>query len=119
MASTARETDVGTVLGQSVRQGSSRRFRLDVGKEWILFILFMLPNLALFSLFTFWPMIENVRLSTQRWDMISPVRRGVGSANYQYLLNNGTFHKVLINTAYFTVAAVGLSLLIGLSVAPA
>jgi multiple sugar transport system permease protein/sn-glycerol 3-phosphate transport system permease protein len=88
-----------------------------VGKEWILFILFMLPNLTLFSLFTFWPMIENVRLSLQRWDLISPTRRGVGSANYRYLLDSGTFHKVLINTAYFTVAAVGLSILIGLVVA--
>ena len=77
----------------------------------------MLPNFVLFGLFTFWPMIENMRLSTQRWDLISPVRRSVGSANYRYLLENDTFRKVLFNTAYFTVAAVGLSLLLGLMVA--
>ncbi|CAA9565592.1 MAG: Glycerol-3-phosphate ABC transporter, permease protein UgpA [uncultured Thermomicrobiales bacterium] len=117
MASTAHETAARPLGSQQVVERSSRRFRFDAGKEWILFILFMLPNIVLFSLFTFWPMIENVRLSTQRWDMISPVRRSVGSANYRYLLENGTFHKVLLNTLYFTVAAVGLSLVIGLAVA--
>ncbi|MDP9354809.1 MAG: sugar ABC transporter permease [Chloroflexota bacterium] len=98
-------------------QSSSRRSRLDTQREWILFILFMLPNIVLFGLFTFWPMVENVRLSTQRWDMISPIRLSVGLANYRYLLKDETFHQVLINTAYFTVAAVGLSLLLGLIVA--
>jgi multiple sugar transport system permease protein/sn-glycerol 3-phosphate transport system permease protein len=90
---------------------------LDAGKEWVLFLLFMLPNLVLLGLFTFWPMIENIRLSTQRWDMISPVRVDIGLDNYRYLLENETFHRVLLNTAYFTTAAVGCSLLLGLIVA--
>ena len=117
MVSTTRGEDVAYYRSQSVVRTSSRRFRLDAGKEWILFILFMLPNLVLFGLFTFWPMIENLRLSTQRWDMISPVRLSVGLENYRYLVENATFHRVLLNTAYFTVAAVGLSLLLGLVVA--
>lgn len=109
MVSTTSGSDVRPYRGQAVVQGSSRRVRLNAGKEWILFILFMLPNLLLFGLFSFWPMIENIRLSTQRWDMISPVRLGVGMDNYRYLVENATFHRVLLNTAYFTVAAVGLS----------
>ena len=117
MVSTTRGGDVTPYRGQAVVQGWSRRARVDAGKEWMLFILFMLPNLVLFGLFTFWPMIENVRLSTQRWDMISPVRIGVRLENYRYLVENDTFHRVLFNTAYFTVAAVGLSLLLGLIVA--
>ncbi len=86
-------------------------------KEWVLFILFAGPNLLLFSLFSYWPMIENVRLSTQRWDLLSPVRIDVGLENYRYLIENDTFHQVLWNTLYFTVAAVGLSLLLGLLIA--
>jgi ABC-type sugar transport system permease subunit len=101
----------------SAAQSSSRRIRAATRKEWILFILFMLPNLVLFGLFTFWPMIENVRLSTQRWDLISPVRISVGLENYRYLVENETFHQVLGNTVYFTVAAVGLSLLLGFIIA--
>jgi ABC-type sugar transport system permease subunit len=62
-------------------------------------------------------MIENVRLSTQRWDLISPVRINVGLENYRYLVENETFHQVLGNTVYFTVAAVGLSLLLGFIIA--
>ncbi len=117
MVSTARGRDVTPYRGQAVVQAESRRRRLDTRKEWLLFILFMLPNIVLFGLFTFWPMIENIRLSTQRWDMISPIRLDVGLTNYRYLLRDDTFHQVLLNTAYFTVAAVGLSLLLGLIVA--
>ncbi len=117
MVSTARGRDVTPYRGQAVVQVESRRRRLDTRKEWLLFILFMLPNIVLFGLFTFWPMIENIRLSTQRWDMISPIRLDVGLANYRYLINDETFRQVLVNTAYFTVAAVGLSLLLGLIVA--
>ena len=117
MVSTTRGEEVASYRSRPATQGSSRRFRLGVGAEWVLFILFMLPNVVLFGLFTFWPMIENVRLSTQRWDMISPVRLAVGLENYRYLVENDTFHRVLLNTAYFTVAAVGLSLLLGLIVA--
>jgi ABC-type sugar transport system permease subunit len=117
MVSTTRGDDVTTYRDQPFARSSSRRFRLDARKEWILFILFMLPNLVLFGLFTFWPMIENVRLSTQRWDLISPVRLNVGLENYRYLVENETFHQVLGNTLYFTVAAVGLTLLLGFIIA--
>ena len=117
MVSTTRGNDGVTYRAQPVVQRSSRRFRMDARREWILFILFMLPNLLLFGLFTFWPMVENVRLSTQRWDLISPVRTNVGLENYRYLVENETFHQVLGNTLYFTVAAVGLSLLLGFIIA--
>ncbi len=117
MVSTTPRVEASSIPIRVPARTTSRRPRLDAGKEWVLFILFMLPNFVLFGLFTFWPMIENIRLSTQRWDMISPVRTSVGSANYRYLLENEAFHKVLVNTAYFTVAAVGLSLLLGLIIA--
>ncbi len=109
--------------GTAVFQGSAievakpkRSFNL-LNKEWVLFILFAGPNLALFTLFSYWPMIENMRLSTQRWDMLAPVRTDVGLDNFQYLLTNSKFHQVLWNTLYFTVAAVGLSLALGLLIA--
>lgn len=117
MVSTTRGKDVASYRSASAVQSSSGRIRAATRKEWILFILFMLPNLVLFGLFTFWPMIENVRLSTQRWDLISPVRINVGLENYRYLVENETFHQVLGNTVYFTVAAVGLSLLLGFIIA--
>lgn len=85
--------------------------------EWFLFLLFVAPNVILFAVFTYWPMIQNAYLSTVRWDMVSPRKVGVGLGNYEYLLTNSGFHTVFINTIVFTVASVGLSLILGLAAA--
>jgi ABC-type sugar transport system permease subunit len=85
--------------------------------EWFLFILFVAPNLLLFGIFSYWPMISNLYLSLVRWDMISPVKTFVGTANYAYLFNDDTFRTVLKNSAYFTAGAVGGSLMLGLATA--
>jgi ABC-type sugar transport system permease subunit len=82
--------------------------------EWLLFLLFVGPNLLLFGVFTYWPLIESFKLSTKRWDFISPVKRDVGTDNFRYLWENDNFHKVMWNTVVFTVGAVGGSLLLGL-----
>jgi multiple sugar transport system permease protein/sn-glycerol 3-phosphate transport system permease protein len=92
-------------------------FRRIFGGEWLLFLLFIAPNFLLFAVFTYWPMIENVRLSMQSWDLISPVRTFVGLDNYRYLWQDNTFHKVVFNTFYFTIGAVGISLILGLVIA--
>src|SRR5215203_2186052 len=74
--------------------------------EWFLFVLFVAPNLLLFGIFSYWPMISNLYLSLVRWDMISPVKTFVGSGNYAYLFNDDTFRLVLRNSAVFTVGSV-------------
>ena len=93
---------------------SSRRFWRA---EWFLFILFVSPNLILFGIFTYWPMIQNAYLSTVQWDLIAPVKIGVGLENFRYLATDTTFHQVFINTFVFTISAVGISLVLGLAVA--
>lgn len=85
--------------------------------EWFLFLLFIAPNVVLFAVFTYWPMIQNAYLSTVRWDMVSPVKLNVGLKNYEYLLTSDTFRTVFVNTIVFTVATVGLSLILGLAAA--
>ncbi len=95
----------------------SRRHRRFWQAEWFLFLLFVAPNVVIFALFTYWPMIQNGYLSTVRWDMVSPAKIGVGLANYEYLLTNAGFRTVFINTIVFTVASVGLSLVLGLAAA--
>ena len=85
--------------------------------EWFLFILFVAPNLILFGIFSFWPMLSNVYLSMVRWDMIAPVKTFIGSANFVYLFHDDTFRQVLKNSFVFTAGAVGGSLLLGLAAA--
>ena len=86
-------------------------------EEWFLFILFVAPNLILFGIFSYWPMIYNTYLSLVRWDMIAPVKTFVGAANYRYLFADDTFRTVLLNSAVFTIGAVGGSLVLGLATA--
>jgi ABC-type sugar transport system permease subunit len=85
--------------------------------ESLLFLLFVAPNIILFGIFSFWPMAYSAYLSLTRWDLIAPVKPYVGLANYRYLAHDETFHKVLVNTLYFTVGAVGGTLVLGLAVA--
>jgi multiple sugar transport system permease protein/sn-glycerol 3-phosphate transport system permease protein len=85
--------------------------------EWLLFLLFIAPNFILFSVFTYWPMIQTAYLSGVRWDMISPTKRWVGADNYRYLWEDDTFRQVLINSFWFAIGAVGGSLVLGLSIA--
>jgi multiple sugar transport system permease protein/sn-glycerol 3-phosphate transport system permease protein len=92
-------------------------FRRWPVKEWLLFVLFIGPNLLLFSIFSYWPMVYSGYLSTVRWDMLAPVKLGVGLDNYRYLWENETFHKVLWNSLYFTVGAVGGAIILGLAFA--
>ncbi|MGD9712208.1 MAG: carbohydrate ABC transporter permease [Thermomicrobiales bacterium] len=83
-------------------------------RDWLLFVLFIGPNLLIFGIFSYWPMLYSGYLSTVRWDMIAPVKRGVGLDNYRYLWENDTFHQVLWNTLYFSIGAVGGSIIVGL-----
>lgn len=113
------KSEAATFNGDTFQVAKPKRNWNIFNREWVLFILFVGPNLFLFTLFSYWPMIENVRLSTQRWDLISPVRIDVGLENFRYLFTGATspFWQVLWNTLYFTVAAVGLSLFFGLMIA--
>lgn len=96
------------------RTGRRRRFW---DPEWLLFVLFIGPNLLLFGIFTYWPLIYSFYLSTVRWDMISPKKHPVGMKNFQYLWHNKAFHTVMQNTVIFTVGSVGASLILGLLIA--
>jgi multiple sugar transport system permease protein/sn-glycerol 3-phosphate transport system permease protein len=98
------------------RQTGARRFAFW-RREWFLFLLFVSPNLLLFAVFSYWPMLANVQLSLVRWDMIAPVKQFVGLTNFQYLLADDTFRTVLSNSVVFTAGAVGGSLVLGLATA--
>src|SRR6476620_9314829 len=91
-----------------------RAVKRKSSSEWLLFLLFVGPNLILFGIFTYWPLIYSFYLSTVRWDLISPRKKPVGLANYEYLWNSATFRTVMWNSVVFTVGAVGGSMLLGL-----
>ena len=91
-----------------------RRVRASERREWLLFALLVGPNLLLFGTFTFWPLFYNAYLSLTQWDMLSPIKVWVGLSNYTTSLADPQFHRILLNTLYFTVGSVLLTSLLGL-----
>jgi ABC-type sugar transport system permease subunit len=85
--------------------------------EWATFAAFVAPNLILLAIFSFWPLVQNLTLSFADWDMISPDKRYVGLDNWISVLSSHRFWQIALNTATFTVGSVGLTLLLGLSLA--
>ncbi len=86
-------------------------------REWLLFVALVAPNLVLLGIFTFWPLIYNTYLSFVQWDMISPAKRWVGFAHYRAMMRDPVYHRVLLNSFYFTGASVALTTLLGLGAA--
>ena len=61
--------------------------------EWLLFLLFVGPNLLLFGVFTYWPMVYSGYLSLVTWDLLSPTKEWVGLENYRGLFTDDTFPR--------------------------
>jgi len=86
-------------------------------REWLLFALLVGPNLFLFAVFTYWPLLYNGYLSLVRWDMLAPVKTWVGLENYRFLFTQPEFALILVNTLTFTIASVLLTAMLGLAMA--
>lgn len=118
MATSTGRADVTTFQGETVQHvrvsGWRKRLR---GYDWLLFVLFMTPNLFFLSLFTYWPMVKNVSISLHQTDFLNQGSIYVGLQNFRYIFTNNQFIYVLKNTLYFTLASVTLTLIIGLLVA--
>jgi ABC-type sugar transport system permease subunit len=86
-------------------------------RERLTFLAFVAPNLALIALFSYWPLVQNVRLSFLEWNMVSPDQVWVGLENWALVLGSAQFRTVALNTVLFTGASVGLTLALGLAIA--
>ncbi|WP_199621839.1 carbohydrate ABC transporter permease [Paenibacillus alkalitolerans] len=78
--------------------------------------LLLLPNIAGFLVFTFFPVIASFLLSFTSWDMLKPIE-WVGLQNYYDLWKDETFIKVLWNTIYFSAVSVPAGIFISLFLA--
>jgi sn-glycerol 3-phosphate transport system permease protein len=83
---------------------TTRRKKLLRENAWFLLLVF--PNMLLFAIFTYWPIIFTFLLSFTDWNMIRPQRNFIGLENYISLFNSRIFYQVIRNTftfAFFTV----------------
>jgi multiple sugar transport system permease protein len=82
---------------------------------------FALPFVLVFAIFLAGPIVASLVMSFTDFglrDLRNPLGTDfVGLANYQALLDDPKFRKAMINTAYFVVVGVPLTLFLGLAVA--
>jgi sn-glycerol 3-phosphate transport system permease protein len=98
-------------VGPPPRRSSGRAW------EWSLAALLLLPNLILLIVFTYRPLLDNIRLSFTDWNISSPVANPVGLANYIEWFGRDDTKIIVRNTLVFTVATVGISMALGLGLA--
>jgi len=93
------------------------RFTRRNRRDFIVFVLMALPNLALIAAFTYRPLFANIQYSMLNWTLGSSKAKKVGLANYQEFFTSGDAATVLSTTAIFALATVGGSMVLGLLVA--
>ncbi|MGW8650785.1 carbohydrate ABC transporter permease, partial [Nocardia salmonicida] len=86
-------------------------------QDYALFVVLVVPNLALLTLFVYRPLADNIRLSFTDWNIADPVANSVGFDNYIEWWQRDDSWKVVSNTVIFTVAAVVVSMALGLALA--
>lgn len=75
------------------------------------------PNLLLLILFTYRPLVDNIRISFYNWNISSPTMTFVGLQNYLDWFHAPETPTVVWNTVLFTFFAVAGSMVIGLALA--
>lgn len=75
-------------------------------KEKRLAALFILPSLAVFLVFMFYPLAYTLYLSFFRWNMVAPNMKFVALQNYIHLLTDPVTLKVVQNTLLYIVILV-------------
>jgi len=78
--------------------------------------VFIAPNLILFSVFIFFPLLYAAFISVHEWSLIDEPLY-IGSENYTRLLTDVQFWQALKNTVIYSVATVPTSLFLGLMLA--
>jgi multiple sugar transport system permease protein/sn-glycerol 3-phosphate transport system permease protein len=86
-------------------------------REWVLFLALAGPNLVLFAIFNYRPLLYNAYLSFHEWDFLSPIAIPVGFDNYIDVFTDPHFHRVLLNTVVLMVGGVCLTIAIGMALA--
>lgn len=86
------------------------------GGETTNFFIFVLPALALFAIFVFYPTISTFYISLHKWNGFSPMRF-LGLSNYLKLLHDPLFLNALKNTLVWMVLYTSLTTGLGLTIA--
>ena len=78
----------------------------------------VMPSVAVLAIVVGYPVVYTLILSVQDYNLLSAEpARFIGAANYAKLFRDPTFWQALVNTAAYTFGSVGVSVLLGLTLA--
>jgi raffinose/stachyose/melibiose transport system permease protein len=80
-------------------------------------VLFLLPALALYTVFVLIPVVQAAHFSLYHWNGIKPLTDFVGLANYQRALADPTFQKAATHNAIIVVLSLAIQIPFALGVA--
>lgn len=109
----AMATDLQRTTPSATGRRAGRWQRLRTGLTPYVFIA---PNLVLFSVFIFFPLLYAAYISFHEWSLID-VPLYIGTENYARILTDGQFWQALRNTVIYSLATVPTSLALGLAIA--
>lgn len=90
----------------------ARRHRINSG------LLFVLPALAVYTLYVAWPVVSSFLYSVYDWDGISAEREFVGLQNYLDLFTRDrAFRSSIVNNVTWAIVVVGALLIVGFLIA--
>jgi multiple sugar transport system permease protein len=95
------------------------RFRRFLVSDHLAGWTFILPSVVLIGLFGLVPIVWGLLLSFQKAGLISPDREWVGFENYARIVSDPKARQAAVNTIYYTMLFVPISILLALFVAHA
>jgi len=110
--------DMAVLEAEGVRTGRPARRRLRMPRsEPLVGLLFILPTVVLVGVIVFYPIVETALMSFSNVNSLAQREGFAGLANYQALLSDTVFLRVLAQTVFWTVAVVGITTVVSIPVA--
>jgi multiple sugar transport system permease protein/sn-glycerol 3-phosphate transport system permease protein len=75
-------------------------------KDYLAFLAFVAPNLILFGVFTYWPIVYSIYLSLLKWNFLRPNPEFIYFQNYIRLFQDPAFWTVTGNTLTYALSVV-------------
>jgi multiple sugar transport system permease protein len=82
----------------------------------VLALLFLLPFLAIYLIYTVWPMLKGIQMSTYKWTLIRKMKY-VGFDNYTRMFHDQDFWAALWHSTIFVLLTTPTMIILGIVLA--